>query len=309
MMLYQLLKEMNNLHYEPNGNLYPYYAKLNHGNEYRTEQQMAADELFAAIKREASAIDLYHRLADAAPDYDHQENLLYALEGKQAYLDHFTNLYTYLLGTEPTYEVDSVSVDSYQDGLQKAYEMEVEAVNDYYRACLLPQHLEVHNSFLWALEGEQENAQRLSSLYEDIQNRIQDYGPEPLIIDIEEVTKENTNYRTTLWTGDHLQITLMSIEVGGDIGLETHPNLDQFIRLEEGHGFVQMGDVPDNLYIEQEVYDDYAIVIPAGKWHNLTNIGDTPIKLYSIYAPPEHPFGTIHETKEIAMAAEEDHQY
>ncbi|WP_368505284.1 cupin domain-containing protein [Alkalihalophilus sp. As8PL] len=297
------------MHDETNGNSYPYYTNTGANNEYRTEQEMAAEALLVAMKKEASAIDLYSRLADAAPDFDHQENLLYALEVKQAHLDHFTNLYTYLTGTEPIYRVDQLSVDSYQEGLQKAYEMEIEAVNDYHRASLLPQNPDVYNSFLWALEGEQENAERLSSLHDDISHRIQDYGPEPFIIDIEEVTKENTNYRTALWTGEHLQITLMSIEVGGDIGLETHPNLDQFIRIEEGQGLVQMGDAPDNLYIQQEVFDDYVIVIPAGKWHNLTNTGDTPIKLYSIYAPPEHPFGTVHETKEIAMAAEEDHHY
>jgi mannose-6-phosphate isomerase-like protein (cupin superfamily)/rubrerythrin len=298
---------MNTLHDETNGNSYPYYTNTGANNDYRTEQEMAAEALLVAMKKEASAIDLYSRLADAAPDLDHQENLLYAIEVKQAHLDHFTNLYTYLTGTEPAYQVDQLSVDSYQEGLQKAYEMEIEAVNDYHRASLLPQNSDVHNSFLWALEGEQKNAERLSFLHEDIQSRIQDYGPEPFIIDIEEVTKENTNFRTALWTGEHLQITLMSIEVGDDIGLETHPNLDQFIRIEEGQGLVQMGDAPENLYIQQEVYDDYVIVIPAGKWHNLTNTGDTPIKLYSIYTPPEHPFGTVHETKEIAMAAEEDH--
>ena len=116
-------------------------------------------------------------------------------------------------------------------------------------------------------------------------------------ININEVTKQNKNFRTTLWTGQHLQITLMSINVGESIGLEMHPNLDQFIRIEQGFGLVQMGDNKNNLNFERKVCDDFAIVIPAGKWHNLINIGNLPIKLYSIYAPPQHPKGTIHRTK------------
>lgn len=146
---------------------------------------------------------------------------------------------------------------------------------------------------------------RLNPYYRN--SNSQDYGPNPFVVDIEKVTKQNKNYRTALWTGEHLQLTLMNIVVGGDIGLEVHPNLDQFIRIEEGQGLVQMGDSKDNLDFEEEVYADYAFVIPAGKWHNLTNTGNKPIKLYSIYAPPQHPYGTIHETKEVAMAAEENH--
>ncbi len=129
---------------------------------------------------------------------------------------------------------------------------------------------------------------------------IKDYGAEPFVININEVTKQNKNFRTALWTGQHLQITLMSINVGESIGLEMHPNLDQFIRIEQGFGLVQMGDNKNNLNFERKVCDDFAIVIPAGKWHNLTNIGNVPIKLYSIYAPPQHPKGTVHRTKEDA---------
>ena len=111
---------------------------------------------------------------------------------------------------------------------------------------------------------------------------IKDYGAEPFVININEMTKQNNNFRTALWTGQHLQITLMSINVGESIGLEMHPNLDQFIRIEQGYGLVQMGDNKNNLNFVRKVYDDFAIVIPAGKWHNLTNIGNVPIKLYSI---------------------------
>lgn len=126
---------------------------------------------------------------------------------------------------------------------------------------------------------------------------IKDYGAEPFVININEVTKQNNNFRTALWTGEYLQVTLMNINVGESIGLEMHPNLDQFIRIEQGYGLVQMGDNKNNLNFVRKVYDDFAIVIPAGKWHNLTNIGNVPIKLYSIYAPPQHPKGTIHRTK------------
>lgn len=133
---------------------------------------------------------------------------------------------------------------------------------------------------------------------------MHDYGAEPLVVDIDHFAKMNPNYRTTLWTGRHLQVTLMSIKVGGDIGLEMHPNLDQFIRVESGCGLVKMGRRRERLDIEEEVDENYAIVIPAGTWHNLMNIENKPLKLYSIYAPPGHPFGTIHETKEIAEEAE-----
>lgn len=128
-------------------------------------------------------------------------------------------------------------------------------------------------------------------------NYIRDYGPEPFVMNINEVTKQNNNFRTALWTGNHLQVTLMSINVGESIGLEMHPDVDQFIRIEQGYGLVQMGNNKNNLNFERKVYDDFAIIIPAGKWHNLTNIGNVPIKLYSIYAPPNHPKGTIHITK------------
>lgn len=133
-----------------------------------------------------------------------------------------------------------------------------------------------------------------------------DFGPAPFVINIEKATILNNNFRTTLWTGDYLQLTLMSINVGDDIGLEVHPNLDQFVRIEKGKALVKMGDKKDRLDFQELVTDDYAFIIPAGKLHNLINIGNTPLKLYSIYAPPQHPRGTIHETKEDAQADEKN---
>lgn len=129
---------------------------------------------------------------------------------------------------------------------------------------------------------------------------LKDYGPNPFVVNIEEVTKQNNNFRLALWTGNHLQLTLMSIKVGEDIGLEMHPDLDQFIRIEEGQGLVKMGDRKDRLNFQANVQDDFAFIIPAGKWHNLINTGNRPLKLYSIYAPPQHPYGTVHQTKEDA---------
>ena len=135
--------------------------------------------------------------------------------------------------------------------------------------------------------------------------QLRDYGPCPFVINIEEATIQNDYYRIALWTGEYLQLTLMSIAPGDDIGLEFHSNLDQFIRIEKGKGVILMGDRRTQLDFEAKVYDDYAIFIPAGKWHNLVNTGSKPLKLYSIYAPPEHPRGTLHKTKEDA---EEDHE-
>ncbi|WP_330615515.1 cupin domain-containing protein [Romboutsia sp. 1001713B170131_170501_G6] len=106
-----------------------------------------------------------------------------------------------------------------------------------------------------------------------------------------------------------MQVTLMSIDIGDDIGLEVHPTGDQFIRIEEGQGLVKMGDSKDNLDFQRKVYDDYAIMIPAGKWHNVINTGNKPLKLYAIYAPPEHPHGAVHETKANAEAAEHNERY
>ncbi|AOV09076.1 cupin [Sporosarcina ureilytica] len=136
---------------------------------------------------------------------------------------------------------------------------------------------------------------------------LRDYGPRPFVVDINEATKQNNTFRTALWTGSHLQLTLMSLRAGEDIGLEMHSNLDQFLRVEEGNGVVRMGSTQNNLDFVRYIEDDSAILIPAGTWHNITNTGNTPLKLYSIYAPPEHPRGTVHTTKNDAMEAEAEY--
>jgi mannose-6-phosphate isomerase-like protein (cupin superfamily) len=131
-----------------------------------------------------------------------------------------------------------------------------------------------------------------------------DYGPEPFVIDIEEATLQNNAFRRALWTGNNLQLTLMSIPRGNEIGLEIHNNEDQFLRIEEGTGVVEMGYSRDRLDYQEKVSDDDVILVPAGVWHNIINTGDRALKIYSIYAPPHHPHGTVHETKEDAMADE-----
>lgn len=127
-----------------------------------------------------------------------------------------------------------------------------------------------------------------------------DSGPHPHVVDIEQATVGNEHYRATIWTGSSLQLTVMSIPPGRDIGLEVHDDHDQFLRVEEGTGRVQMGPERDDLSFDRTVTDNWAILVPAGAWHNVTNVGDEPLKVYSLYAPPEHPHGTVHHTKDDA---------
>ena len=92
-------------------------------------------------------------------------------------------------------------------------------------------------------------------------------------------------------------MTVMSIQPGEDIGLEVHQKGDQFIRVEEGTARVQMGTSKTNLSYDKTVGDDWAMFIPEGYWHNISNAGNEELKVYVLYAPPEHPAGTIHPTK------------
>jgi mannose-6-phosphate isomerase-like protein (cupin superfamily) len=133
---------------------------------------------------------------------------------------------------------------------------------------------------------------------------LKDYGPQPYTVNINEATKQNNTFRTALWTGRHLQVTLMSINVGDSIGLEIHPSVDQFLRIEQGQGIVRMGKTKEKMDFQANVADEFAIMVPAGTWHNVINTGNVPLKLYSIYAPPQHPQGTVHVTKANAEAAE-----
>lgn len=131
-----------------------------------------------------------------------------------------------------------------------------------------------------------------------------DYGMEPFVANIETAALQNPYFRTALWTGNHFQVTLMNIPVCGEIGLEIHPHTEQFLRIEAGVGLVKMGKRRDLLNYQCKASDGSAIIVPANTWHNIINIGNVPLQLYSIYAPPHHPRGTIHKTKAEADALE-----
>jgi len=119
--------------------------------------------------------------------------------------------------------------------------------------------------------------------------------------DIEELTVNDDNFRQVLYTGKHAQLVVMSLKPGEEIGSEVHEHVDQFFRFEEGRGKVVIAGE------EQEVKEDEAVIVPAGSEHNIINIGNKPLKLYTIYSPPNHPDGTIHKTKAEADEYEKAH--
>lgn len=125
-------------------------------------------------------------------------------------------------------------------------------------------------------------------------------APHPQAFDIRTATRENENYRTVVWTGRFVQVTLMSIPVGESIGLEVHPENDQFLRLDAGRGTVVMGPSEDSLDFERNVEEGWSIQVPAGTWHNVVNTGDEPLRLYTIYGPPHHAAGIVQSTKDEA---------
>lgn len=131
-----------------------------------------------------------------------------------------------------------------------------------------------------------------------------DFGGRPFVVDIKKATRNNENFRTALWSGNHIQLTVMNIPVGEDIGLEMHPDVDQFLCVEDGTALVKMGNRQDQLGFQQLAFQDDAILIPSGTWHNVTNIGNKDLKIFSIYGPPNHPKGTVHQTKQIAESME-----
>jgi len=117
--------------------------------------------------------------------------------------------------------------------------------------------------------------------------------------DIEAMAEHNSDFRRVLYTGGQLQLVLMSIEPGEDIGEEVHPDRDQFFRVEEGKGEVWIDGH------RTRIEGDFGIVVPAGARHNIKNTGEKPLKLYTLYGPPEHADGTVHVTKAEAIASKE----
>lgn len=130
-----------------------------------------------------------------------------------------------------------------------------------------------------------------------------DMGHQPWAFDIEAATLANESYRSANWTGQFMQLVFMTLKPGEEIDLEIHDGHDQFIRIEEGKALVLMGKEAGNLTWRQEVEDDWAILIPAGYWHQIKNTGTNDLKLYTLYGPPEHPKGTVNKSYEEAKAA------
>lgn len=113
---------------------------------------------------------------------------------------------------------------------------------------------------------------------------------------IEKLTVENEDFRRVLYTGEHLQLVLMTLQPGEEIGEEVHPDGDQFFRVEEGEGAVDIDGV------ENRIEDDFAVIVPAGARHNVRNTGSSPLRFYTLYGPPEHRDAVVQATKAEAEA-------
>lgn len=133
--------------------------------------------------------------------------------------------------------------------------------------------------------------------------RQTDYGQTPYVTNISCKVTKNSNFRTALWTGCHLQMTLMCIPVCSDIGLEIHKDTDQIIHIEQGTALVKMGTEKQCMPFQEKVCPGDCIFIPACTWHNIINIGNIPLKLSSVYGPSHHPKGTVQPTKKDAENA------
>ncbi|MGN1334871.1 MAG: cupin domain-containing protein [Anaerovoracaceae bacterium] len=131
-----------------------------------------------------------------------------------------------------------------------------------------------------------------------------DMGPEPYVTDVDRMAVLNKDYRNALWTGEHLQMTLMTIPPGGDIGKEIHSDTDQFIRVEQGRGIVSMGADRDMNDLRQYVRIGDVVFVPAGTWHNVANTENFPLRLSVVYGPPHHPRGTVYKSKAQAETVE-----
>lgn len=130
-----------------------------------------------------------------------------------------------------------------------------------------------------------------------IGSQTQDKGNAPIVINLSESAMQNENFREALWTGSNLQLTVMSIPVGEEIGIEIHDDIDQMIGVASGVGEVTFGRLKNNFSAPERINQNSVFIIPKGTYHNVRNIGRTPLKLYSVYAPKAHPFGTVEKTK------------
>ena len=137
----------------------------------------------------------------------------------------------------------------------------------------------------------------------DYLGRHKQQKAEPCAANVFQMAVQNTNYRTEIWTGCYAQMTLMCIPVCSDIGLEVHEDTDQLIRIEQGMALAKMGNCKDHLDFQKQICKGDIVFVPAGTWHNVTNVGRIPLKVSVVYAPPHHPAGTVHRTKEEAENA------
>lgn len=126
---------------------------------------------------------------------------------------------------------------------------------------------------------------------------MQDEGNRPYTLNLRRLAEQNENFRTALWTGKNLQLTVMNIPVGGEIGFERHDKVDQFIGIVSGYGEIIVEPSGIGRGYTSSLSGDYATIVPAGTRHNVRNTGKTPLKIYSIYTPPNHPYGTVDVTK------------
>ena len=132
-----------------------------------------------------------------------------------------------------------------------------------------------------------------------------DIGAKPLILPIRNEVCSKTNFRTAVWTGRNLQVTVMCIPVGGEVGLEIHEDVEQVLQIESGLARVYMGKTKQEVKCLGLADSGSLIIVPTKTWHNIINVGRMPLKLYSIYAPVQHPFGTVHTTKQDSDLSED----
>lgn len=130
------------------------------------------------------------------------------------------------------------------------------------------------------------------------EGNMTDFGACPYAVNIGNMARRNMNFRTALWTGCNLQMTLMSIPRCGEIGVEIHEDTDQYIRIEHGQAMLVFGKCERHPERRQKLVQGDGVFVPAGTWHNIINIGEGCLKVSSVYAPPHHPWGTVQREKE-----------
>ena len=122
-------------------------------------------------------------------------------------------------------------------------------------------------------------------------------GDSPCLVNIHNASCGNGYFRKEIWTGEYAQVTVMSIPIGGEVGLDLHEGFDQILFVEYGVASVYVGKTKQEVKFFGSANSGCAVIIPAGVWHNLINEQNVPLKIVSVYAPPHHPVGTVHKTK------------